>query len=365
MRTFTITYHHTHNYGAVLQTYALQQVIYSLGHDNIIFEYPERESLYNKLDWKNIKSLLRNCYINCLIFLRYKKISHCDKGFRKFHERMNLSRRYHSMQDLRDDYPEMDDFIVGSDQVWNLNANTEFVPARLLDFGADNMVRFSYAASIEKLNYTELQKEKVKKCLSRFKGISLREESARKYIEEVTGYNCLRSLDPVFLLSKEQWNKIAVDDKARIIKEPYILCYQVQSVPGMQRVVDELKKRTGYKTVAVCCDAIKRIHVDMSVFDASPEEFLGLYKNAAVVVSGSFHGTAMALVYNKPVYALVRHNHGSRIKELLHMVGLDAFLIEDRGDIPDSGVVDYGKINNIIEKEKMRSADYLKMMLDE
>ena len=272
MKTFTITYHHTHNYGAVLQAYALQQAIRSLGHDNVIFEYPERGSLYGKWKGKDLKSTLRNCYVNGLIFLRYQKISKRDKGFKQFHKRMNLSRRYRSMEDLRNNIPEVDAFIVGSDQVWNLKGNPEFVPARLLDFGPENVIRCSYAASIEKLDYTDAQKDLVKRCLARFKGISLREESAREYIENITGYSCVRCLDPVFLLSKEQWNQIAVEPT---VKEPYILCYQVQSVPGMQAVVDELKKRTGYKVVAVCCDAIKRLRTDYSIFDASPEEFLG------------------------------------------------------------------------------------------
>ena len=360
MKTFTITYHHTHNYGAVLQAYALQQAILSLGHDNVIFEYPERGSLYGKWKGIDIKSTLRNCYVNWLIFLRYQKISKRDKGFKQFHKRMSLSRCYRSMADLRNNVPEVDAFIVGSDQVWNLKGNPEFVPARLLDFGQGNVIRCSYAASIEKLDYTDVQKDLVKRCLARFKGISLREESAREYIENITGYSCVRCLDPVFLLSKEQWNQIAVDSA---VKEPYILCYQVQSVPGMQTVVDTLKKRTGYKVVAVCCDAIKRLRTDYSIFDASPEEFLGLYKNAALVVSASFHGTAMALVYNKPVYALVKPKHGKRIKEILHLVGMDSFVVDGNEEIPKMEDVNTLFVNKVLETEKEKSIEYLRKML--
>lgn len=360
MRTFTVTYHHTHNYGAVLQAYALQQAIWSLGHDNVIFEYPERESLYGKWKGKDIKSTLRNCYVNWLVFLRHRQISTRDKGFKRFHEKMKLSRRYNSMQDLRDDFPKVDAFIVGSDQVWNLKGNPEFVSARLLDFGPEEVIRCSYAASIEKLDYTDAQKDLVKRCLSRFKGISLREESAREYIENITGYPCVRCLDPVFLLSKEQWDQIAVDPQ---IKEPYILCYQVQSVPRMQTVVDKLKRRTGYKVVAVCCDSIKRIRVDHTIFDASPEEFLGLYKNATMVVSASFHGTAMALVYNKPVYALIKPGHGSRIKEILHLVKMNEFVIEGGKKIPNVNEVNFNDVNEILEKERKNSRVYLERML--
>ena len=62
------------------------------------------------------------------------------------------------MQDLKEDPPDADCLIVGSDQVWNLNTNPEFVPARFLDFGAEELLRFSYAASIERMDYTEDQR---------------------------------------------------------------------------------------------------------------------------------------------------------------------------------------------------------------
>ena len=360
MKTLTITYHHGHNYGAVLQAYALQQAIVMLGHENMVLDYARNGKLYHKVWGKSIKSMLQSCCMNFLIFMRYKDISRCDRGFKEFHQKIMLSRYYLSMQDLRNDVPKVDVFIVGSDQVWNLKTRTEYVPSRLLDFGPENVIRCSYAASIEKLDYTDAQKDLVKRCLARFKGISLREESARKYIEDITGYSCVRCLDPVFLLSKEQWNQIAVEPK---IKEPYILCYQVQSVPGMQTVVDELKRRTGYKVVAVCCDAIKRVRTDYTIFNASPEEFLGLYKNAAVVVSASFHGTAMALVYNKPVCALVKPGHGCRIKEILHLVEMEEFIIEKDKEIPDINRFDYNKVNEILERERMLSMNYLKRML--
>ena len=38
MNTLTVTFHHTTNYGAVLQAYALQQYILGAGHNNLILE---------------------------------------------------------------------------------------------------------------------------------------------------------------------------------------------------------------------------------------------------------------------------------------------------------------------------------------
>ncbi len=359
MKTFTVTYHHTHNYGALLQAYALQQAIFTLGHENIIFEYPERSSIYQKLPRRSLLSTVKTAYINYLTFIRRNHIQRLDYSFKKFRkEKLTLSRRYNSMQDLKENPPDADCFIVGSDQVWNLKTKSEFIPARLLDFGNPNAVRFSYGASIETMNYTDEQKELLKNSLVNFKGISLREESACDYIESFTAYRCHKVLDPVFLLKVADWSKIISEPR---IKPPYILCYQVQRNKRMQEVVDKLKEETGFPVVAVCCSAIKWIKADYTIFDASPEEFLGLYKKASIVATASFHGTAFGLVFNKPVYSLVKHPGSNRIKDLLHSFGLYRFIIDKNSEIP-SPIVDYPKVNQIIEKEREFSIGFLKRM---
>lgn len=49
MKVGIITYHRAHNYGAVLQCYALQEVLKRMGHDTQIIDYrqPFIEKLYN------------------------------------------------------------------------------------------------------------------------------------------------------------------------------------------------------------------------------------------------------------------------------------------------------------------------------
>src|SRR5690554_4292497 len=175
MKSFTVTYHHTHNYGALLQTYALQQAILKLKQENIIFEYPERNSIYKKIPKSSLLNVAKTIYINYLTLIRQNKIKKLDDSFKKFKaKRLTLSRTYNSMQDLRDNPPDVDCLIVGSDQVWNLKTAPEFISARLLDFGDPNAVRFSYAASIETMNYSDEQKDLLIKGLANFKGISLR-----------------------------------------------------------------------------------------------------------------------------------------------------------------------------------------------
>ena len=64
MKTFTVTLHHSNNYGALLQAYALQRVQQSMGIDNTIFEYPYSEGFYDKPDLRNLKGVPKTVYHN-------------------------------------------------------------------------------------------------------------------------------------------------------------------------------------------------------------------------------------------------------------------------------------------------------------
>lgn len=359
MKTLTVTYHHTCNYGATLQTYALHRVIKSLGHDNLVFEYPEAKKKSVPF-LKNPYVFLRTQFQQLSYQLRKDKINERVKSFKNFHsENIQKTRVFRDMEDLRDNTPAVDCLITGSDQVWNMNSLAKFKPAHFLDFGPKDITRFSYAASIEKLNYTPQQKEYVAKAIACYKGVSLRETSARDYINSFTDANAIQVVDPVFLLNKEEWCSVAIEGR---IKEPYILCYQVSSNPLMQKMADYLKKHTGCIIVSVCHGSVKWIKSDYSLFDVSPEEFLGLYKNASYILTTSFHGTALALVHERPFISLVRPDSRNRIVDLLNLLGVENSCVSSTSEfhVPD---INYTHVNTILESERNRSIDYLKRML--
>lgn len=357
MKTLTVTIHHSTNYGATLQAYALQQVIKNLGHENVIFEYPYKNNNLVSTKTSTAKRILNYIFFNMIKLLRGNKTKKLQKSFAIFHEkRMSVTRIYESMEDLRMNPPKADAYITGSDQVWNFSRKNIFIPARLLDFGDNNIIRISYAASIEKLNYSDDEKEMVRRCLKSFSGISLREQSACDYISGITGQATVRVVDPVFLLSNKEWSKIAQEPR---IKGPYILAYQVLRNERMQEVANYIKRITGYPIVQICNSGIKWIHADKTFFDVSPEEMIGFYMHASVVVSASFHGTALGLVFGKPTYGLVRNEFGSRIKEILEMFSLGHFCISQESSIP-MPEINAKELQLMIETEKEKSLSYLK-----
>lgn len=359
MKTFTVTFHHTTNYGALLQTYALQQALLSKGHENLVMEYVGMSAA-----GKQPRSIVRrmiDMYHRLQLQLRRAEFRRLLKSFRSFHDdHLLLSRKYESMDDLRSDPPQVDCLITGSDQVWNMHTSKHYIPARFLDFGDASLRRFSYAASIEKLDYTQEEKEYARKALAGFSGISLREESARKYMEEIVGRPCVQTADPVFLLKPEEWLKIA---RPARVEGKYILCYQVQHNDLMQSTLDQLKKQTGWKTVAVCNTPTRYCKADVYLHDVSPEEFLSLYAGASAVVSASFHGTAFGLVFGKPVYSLTRPGFGGRMKDLMRAFEMEEYVISAKGKIP-ALKTDLSKQGEILAHIRQDAHCYLERMLE-
>lgn len=362
MKTFTVTIHNSTNYGAWLQTYALQNAIQSLGAENIVMDYT-----YEKSDIKQSFSspkqfLVYVCY-RAVALIRLKKIKKRKQSFMRFAEKhICMSEPYHSMDELRKNPPQADVYITGSDQVWNFLQREPFLESRFLDFGSDSVKRMSYAASISDLNYSNEQKDWVREKLSLFDAISLRESSASEYLSTILGKETSTVLDPVFLLEKSEWEKLAVQ---RITDRPYILCYQVQSCPGISDTVSELKRRTGYTTISILPSAITWIKTDISLFDVSPEEFVGLFLNASIIVSASFHGTAFGLISGKPTYALTRSSGSSRIEDLMSFFGVREFCVKPGNELVSHESYDASAVEERIKTERDRSIDFLRDCLDE
>lgn len=363
MKSITVTYHYGKNYGATLQAYALQRTLQALGCDNALLELRYSASK-SKSAGRSPLAILRKWYLNRLRQKRSGEMATLREHFNAFtKKRLNLTRRYDSMEELRADPPDANLLITGSDQVWNLTSRSDFIPARFLDFGAHDARRISFAASIEKLNYSDAQKEEVKGYLRAFDAISLREESARQYIESFADVKAERILDPVFLLDANAWREIAQPPR---ISAPYILCYQVQRNRNLPKVAARLRRATGYPIVSICNSSIKWIRSDHTFFDVSIEEFLGFYANASIVVTASFHGTAFGLTFGKPTYGMIKEGSKNRIKEILDLFGMNQFVISEKAEvasIPEPSI-DAAALEARIACERDKSLDFIKRNLN-
>ena len=327
MKIKTITCHDVYNLGASLQAFALADFLKDCDHDVQIIDYkPDYLSRHYSLTWVSNpqfdRPVLRELYLLAKLPGRLKARKslrkRCFDAFRV--EYLPLTdQRYRSAVELRQNCPDADVYIAGSDQIWNpvfLNGKD---PAFFLEFVPEDRRKISYAASFSVDKLSDDDRERMQPWLSRLDEISVREAS---------GVNLLRSMeldgiqvmDPVFLLASERWESIAVYPNAR----DYILVYDFDHSVQVQSIAVALAEKTGKKIISVFpMENASEVWSEMG-----PREFLGAVWNAGIVLSNSFHATAFSLIFRKEFYVVNREEKiNTRMQDLLASVSLGDRLI--------------------------------------
>lgn len=369
MKIKTLTTYDVYNYGASLQAYALQRYLTLLGHEVKIIRY-QPDYLSRKYDykWVNPESwmsryVLTRVVYRALKFLQRQTTIGRKRQFDYFNHQVlvETNKLYKTYEDLSDNPPEADLFIVGSDQIWNVFYDAGRDPAFYLDFVREGL-KASYAASFSYLDIDEGNKERISKSLKTFDAVSVR---------EIHGLNILKNmdvdgewvLDPVFLLSIDEWKKLMTNF---VKTEPYMLIYDFEGNEALKTFAKDYAKKHGLKLYAIV-DTYPLKYVHRNFKKAGPQDFITLIYNCDAFVSNSFHGTAFSILFEKPVFVFNRHRHkvNSRMESLLHLFKLDASLIEDDASARSAldNVFDYHETNAILEREKTKSVNFLNKVL--
>lgn len=356
MKTHTITYHRAYNYGAVLQSYALQNAIIKLGFDNEILDYNvNNEHIFGKINITMDRLMISKIITNLYTILHLKSLLKIRERFDEFvHKYLILTQNYHTLQNIIDSPPISDCYITGSDQVWNMEMN--FNPAFFLDFGNKSIKRISYAASIGNYETEAEKKEVFKHYIINFDKISVREDNDKEYIENECKRNCEVHIDPVFLLNKSSWNSLATKCD---INQKYILCYPLQYHPLFSDVIKKLKELTGYIVIVILTTARTKVKGDIYIRNAGPKEFLGLFNDAEYILTSAFHGTAFSIIYEKKFYSFLSTHAPQRITNLLQLFELENRIVNSIDDITLDDI-DYNQVNIRKTKEVNKSTKYLK-----
>lgn len=365
-----ITIHKINNYGSVLQAYALQKVCEDLGYkvEIIDYDFPNKFHQNNKYSTASDTQPNEPKWIKALFA---KALVRQHKGIRLFIDKyQNLSsNKYHKVEDFTANPPAYDVYITGSDQLWSpRHCNGD--PAFMLYFAPDNALKISYAASIGSNAITEELKNAYIGLLSRYKHISVRENTGADVIRSLINKKATVVLDPTLLLNKDEWNKVATPK--RLVMKKYILCYFLNytfnAFPYVDELAMDMQKQTGYEIVRVARPPHKLSFINTTYqIGASPEEFLALVRDAEIVLTTSFHGTAFAVNYGKPVFTVVqdRNASDSRQVSLMHNLGLDKQVLSIKDKFPTASDANYNvdKEQTVLNQLRLDSKLYLEKAL--
>lgn len=324
-RVGIISYHSGHNYGTMLQAYALQYAISKLGiqeveYINYVDGKPFREASWT-VRIQKIKDKLELGFFQlayqCLFRKKLETIAEKYNCF--FHDYINTSKvSYSSIQELKNNPPQYDVYIVGSDQTWN--------PTFLKDNGAyflcfldEHYSKNSYASSLGVYSLTEEQKVLYKDYLKSFRYISCRENVNAAVLSSLLKRRVEHVLDPTLLLDADDWRSIEIKCN---LPDKYVLCYCL----GEKKSVREFARKLGLRhnlPVFYIPSNYRDLYYKNVLFNIGPLEFIYLFRHATYICTDSFHGTAFSINFEKNFYSFYKRNgnetcgDNSRILHLL------------------------------------------------
>lgn len=364
MKIGILTMHRVIHFGSVLQAYALQQVLFKMGYDNEIIDYiyPNERHIGKKR--RNFKG-----WIYDFFYRPFSLHKQQNKIALFIANSMTKTRRtYRTPEALARKCPKYDVYLTGSDQVWNtdyLNGDKSF----FFDFIHDSARKISYASSFGRFSFEGDKAKSWLNSLKTYSYISVREKKAQAIIRKHTGINTEIVLDPTLLVTKDQWEIFAGDncpvtDKYILV---YILTYAWQPFPYALEVVKYFEQKLGWKVVVLEPLHLKDDNPEWIYLEnLSPQDFVNLFKNAGLVLTTSFHGTAFAINLERPFYSIVTDSqvNDDRITSLCESVGLDCNLLpvhSKLGNLPNS---DFNKSRTLLDELRDKSLSFLSKSLN-
>lgn len=378
-----------HNYGSMLQAYATQMALDKLNYDNETIDitgfngeikkaklkYFAKASLtsdilLSKLGMaKNVlkKKLSKGEYTN--------KIQIRDKKFDDFSKKyFRLSPIYSSMTELSNKCEERySSVLVGSDQLWlpaNIAANYY-----TLSFVPDTVNTIAYSTSFGQSQLPKSVAKKASVFLNKIKHIGVREETGQKLVKDIASRNVPVVCDPTMLFTGEEW--MSIQQEKPIVDGKYIFCYFLGNNPSHRDFVKRLKKKTGYKVVALTHldEYVKsdENYADETPYDVDPADFVNLIRNAKYICTDSFHCSVFSILYRKQFLTFRRFNRdtiqstNSRLDSLFNLVGVDNRFVNPEDDVKKylNMDTDYDSVHEKLAKVREQSYIYLKKSLED
>ena len=354
-----ITFHRVYNYGAVIQAYAMQQVLKNEGYDCVIIDFSKRK----QLDFTNVISTRNGFkrFVKTLMMLPiYSKRNERKRKFDHFiGDKLILTKKtYESESTMEDMENDFDVFLVGSDQVWNVRKESDTSEAYFLSFVHDKK-KVSYASSIGISNERDLRRYKSE--LEGFSHISCREKGGAAELAKLLGIEVPVVLDPTLLATRDLYDKVS----GIKCDGDYILYYTLHGKDKCNEnmeVLCELKKKFNLKLKIIAPEWPYHKEFGEDVIDAGPEDFLSLIKNAALVCTTSFHGTALSLEFEKPFFVLENRNiNDERKRSILEQVGAMDRIISSVEEVRNisSYKMNYENVSKRLSELRKQSKDYL------
>ena len=349
-----------YNFGNRLQNYAVCHLLNTwLNCKTITLEaYQDHPVKGNVLGWLKEQMVLQLCRIPAFANKRANPRALRWFNFSEWSRKRIPRVRFYSCKQLPEKLDgKFDFFFSGSDQVWNYRMHNIRLNDFFLEF-ADDKKKNAIAASFGVDQLSGDQKTRYTNALSKFSHISVREESGARIVKDLLGKDVPVLIDPVMMLSMEEWIAVEIQPKVDITK-PYILKYYLGDSDAL---IDQWAEENGYDIYELMNEDSK------DLYSAGPGEFLSFVRNASLVCSDSFHCIAFSILFSIPFIVFERKGKEnymvSRLETLLNKFGFQnrwSYSLKKEEYL----TCDFQNVNDILRKEQKLFMSYLREIIPE
>jgi hypothetical protein len=351
------------NYGGILQTVALCKFLEKNGHELVLIN----KNLHIPLWKKSIKYFLSLIFPKKYDIKNQIKRKKIHKGFIE-NKIKNISKILITTSDLKN-YVKSENFdaiIVGSDQVWRKQyINDKYYKTFFLDFVNENTKKIAYAASFGKNQWEgENDIDEISLLLNKFNAISTREITGVELLNKIFNYKkATHVLDPTLLMNKNFYIDNIIEKNSLLnINRGGITTYVLDEANNKKEIIDFISNTLNIKSI----NHLKGFKHSNTTYTIP--QWLLMIAYCDFVVTDSFHGMIFSIIFEKNFLIIGNQNRGlERFTSLLSELNLLNRLISKVEQIKPETYenIDYNKVNNILDKKREESINFLNNSLME
>lgn len=334
-----MTWYYGANYGALAQSIALYNAIKNQGYDCAFINYKPK---------KYIKTLR---YANLPKRRELYRIDRVIDGLRKI-KNLSTTSYFTVTKPVKSvagiNGLGLDKIVFGSDAIFNI----KHPMCESLFYGVGiTCKKVTYSPSCEYLDPEYVLPNEYKKSLCEMEKISVRDVNTYNLVEKNTGIKPQITLDPTFLYDFAGIGEDVCQDK-------YLLMYSFSAWNVYGSQISTYAKKNGLKIV---CLGQRVKWADISIENATFEQWIGAFRKASIVMTDSFHGTVFSIKNGKQIILCGRKDKRAKIDSLLKQVGItiDVFEGEKVEQYLEKNTIDYAEKQPVIDREIEESRKYL------
>lgn len=355
-----LTFNRALNYGAILQAYAMKRVCEDLGFESHVVDYNKGPD-YGPHPFRAFRraSNKKRAFIKVLkSLLSYPWDRKRWNAFRDFRKKY-LAESAPCMSATAVSALAYDAYVMGSDQIWNYNiTGGRFDPVY---FGRlpEDAACVVYGASAHDTPFPLNMELKLQEELAKTNApIGIRERKLADYVGDLTGICCPVVVDPTLLAGRKVFEEI---ESNPVVRSPYILLYQIDRNPASDISIRTLERRFRCRVYSMTVPKLGSTHGKRG--GSGPEEFLSLLDHAEFLVTNSFHGVALSLLFHKQFFVYENGGVMTRIDSLLESMELRDRKVKLVSDIDPALKIDYTQIDRKLSTLREESHDFLRRAL--